>query len=296
MPFDRVTLSGRYFNRRDEVAADWRRTFLLGGFLAAIDVLISTIVGYVVYKTFKGYFINPVELGFYCNDATIRHPWRPNTISPGALIATIIGTTPLIICVAETLLFRLSQGVNLLPKWVRSCTFEYLKFIIGFSICISVMEVFKCTFGRLRPYFIDVCVPDWTKIDCSIENNFVPGIFLHAHCTGDPIRIRNARSSFPSGHAAAAAFYAVYMVFYLYRVARAGFTRLIEGVTVLMGLLVMGWTLFVLVTRITDNRHHVNDVIFGSGLGIGFALLTHSLLTRQHIYEEREIKRKIKFE
>ncbi|CAJ0572901.1 unnamed protein product, partial [Mesorhabditis spiculigera] len=160
------------------------------------------------------------------------------------------GLQLIVTAITEALLFQTAKGINLFPKWIRATTFEYLKFIIGFSACISVMEFFKATFGTLRPYFLEVCAPDWSKIDCFVSN----------------------------------------------AMARAGYSRPIQVACAVMAALVNAWTIFILVTRITDNRHHLNDVIFACLLGIGFAASTASAFTRQHVYEEREVMRDVKFE
>ena len=40
-------------------------------------------------------------------------------------------------------------------------------FVFGFTILQAIIQSLKCATGRLRPNFIDVCKPDFSKINCS---------------------------------------------------------------------------------------------------------------------------------
>ena len=116
------------------------------------------------------------------------------------------------------------------------------------EVLVSDFEMFSllhCSFssvGRLRPHFINVCNPDWSKVDCSDKESFIDREFfiltfkeISEHftkniiykkllisisaselvCTNpNPRKIRTARTSFPSGHTAAA--FHVFLFVYIY--------------------------------------------------------------------------------
>lgn len=51
-------------------------------------------------------------------------------------------------------------------------------FLFGAAASQSLTDIAKYSIGRLRPHFLDVCDPDWSKINCSagyIENYICQG-------------------------------------------------------------------------------------------------------------------------
>ena len=75
----------------------------------------------------------------------------------------------------------------------------YACFLVGAATTVVLTDVGKYTIGRLRPHFLAVCKPDFSKLNCStgFKKNFITNYV----CTGDKDLIKEARLSFPSGHA-----------------------------------------------------------------------------------------------
>ncbi|XP_026548722.1 phospholipid phosphatase 2-like, partial [Notechis scutatus] len=67
-------------------------------------------------------------------------------------------------------------------------------FLFGSAVSQSLTDLAKYTIGRLRPNFLAVCDPDWTKVNCSVY------IQVEDVCQGNSRSITESRLSFYSGH------------------------------------------------------------------------------------------------
>nr|XP_027209885.1 phospholipid phosphatase 3-like [Penaeus vannamei] len=107
-------------------------------------------------------------------------------------------------------------------------------------------DIAKYSVGRLRPHFIAICKPDWSKINCS--EPYVDPI----PCTSDDAhRMKEARLSFPSGHASFSAFYHDIFCVQKPQVVRP----FLQFVCLMM-------TFYTTISRISDYKHHWSDVLF----------------------------------
>ena len=70
---------------------------------------------------------------------------------------------------------------------LKSTSFLMLAFIFGASLTWLITASCKLLIGRLRPNFLAVCQPDWTRVNCS------QGYVMEYVCTGNPQLIREAR-------------------------------------------------------------------------------------------------------
>lgn len=129
-------------------------------------------------------------------------------------------------------------------------------------------EFLKHKVGRLRPDFLARC--KWDKV---IEA-----------CTGKVQTIVNGRKSFPSGHSSTA-FSGMFLLslwmagqtaawcFHVPRPARTiSSSRMIRFT---LTLLPISWATFVAISRVEDYRHHKEDVIVGSLIGIASAWICY---------------------
>ncbi|XP_078621513.1 phospholipid phosphatase 1-like [Branchiostoma floridae x Branchiostoma japonicum] len=127
----------------------------------------------------------------------------------------------------------------------------------------SAVYVIKMSMGALRPHFLAVC-----KVNVSFT--CTPGTYVTDDvCTGDADVIRDARSSFPSGHAGIAGCLAAYVVMYLQTRVRNK-SWVVPRVVVQVGL-VMG-ALYIMGSRVADHQHHLADVVGGAVLGAAFGV------------------------
>lgn len=234
------------------------------------------------------------ELGFFCDDRNIRFPYTPSTIPTVGLI--FFALVPLAFFIGLTLLehfvplhkyghLRIQTHMPATPFHVKlHCVCREIKipygvwktmltmyaFFIGIFITLIVTGTVKLAVGELRPYFLDVCQPDFTKIACK-DAFGNPNYVTNFTCNGeDTDRIREARLSFPSGHASFIVYNMVYLMFffelkpYIPRGLRSGVTLLFA----LTGVLVA-------ITRFFDYHHHPQDLIGGTIIGLMTAIFTY---------------------
>ncbi|KAK9827338.1 hypothetical protein WJX81_007442 [Elliptochloris bilobata] len=161
--------------------------------------------------------------------------------------------------------------------------------LLSYWVSLLFTEVLKTHVGVLRPDFLQRCDPDTT----SFKGAFVPTIGSTAvpACRSPPsAKLTDGHYSFPSGHASASANFEFYLITYflwtcfhrrffvsgdnleaLMAASRSGgraFLRDVgEGLAVLWILFNLGVTWAISATRVTDNRHHVADVVAGMFLG-----------------------------
>lgn len=78
-------------------------------------------------------------------------------------------------------------------KFVLYCFFSrtiFRVFMFGFGALVTNLftDMGKATVGRLRPYFITICKPNKTLLNCT------QGYITEDICTGDPKDVLEARS------------------------------------------------------------------------------------------------------
>ncbi|XP_035661364.1 phospholipid phosphatase 1-like isoform X1 [Branchiostoma floridae] len=140
------------------------------------------------------------------------------------------------------------------------CAYVLILIITG---AYSAVKAIKVTMGALRPHFLAVC-----KVNVSFT--CTPGTYVTEDvCTGDADVIRDARSSFPSGHAGIAGCLAAYVVMYLQTRVRNK-SWVVPRVVVQVGLVI--GALYVMGSRVADHRHHLADVIGGAVIGAAFGV------------------------
>uniref|UniRef100_A0A6I8N9W0 Phospholipid phosphatase 2 n=1 Tax=Ornithorhynchus anatinus TaxID=9258 RepID=A0A6I8N9W0_ORNAN len=139
---------------------------------------------------------SPYKRGFYCSDDSIKYPYKPDTITHGLMAGVTITVTVLIITAGEAFLvyrerlYSRSEFNNYLAALYKVVG----TFLFGAAVSQSLTDLAKYMIGRLRPNFLAVCDPDWSKVNCSIY------IQLDAVCRGNPRNVTESRLSFYSGH------------------------------------------------------------------------------------------------
>ncbi|KHJ91052.1 PAP2 family protein [Oesophagostomum dentatum] len=133
-------------------------------------------------------------------------------------------------------------------------------------VCVFVLtNVTKSCVGRLRPHFLDVCKP--LNITCQRSE-----YYSNYTCTGDPLRVEEARKSFFSGHSSIAMYASTFTALYLLaRMPRHSTGRVLVPISQ-TALLATG--LLISLSRINDNKHHWSDVIVGIFVGVSAAIYT----------------------
>lgn len=129
----------------------------------------------------------------------------------------------------------------------------------------------KTICGEHRPHFLDKCQSD--AVNCTIGS-----LVTNYTCTNQNIsrlRMQDISRSFPSGHASLAVYFSGFMIWFLQqRIPKMNSKYFIPLVQTAL----MVYAMICGITRISDNAHHPNDVLFGFLLGIGFFIFNVSLI------------------
>ncbi|XP_066197645.1 phospholipid phosphatase 2 isoform X4 [Saccopteryx leptura] len=138
----------------------------------------------------------PYKRGFYCGDDSIKYPYRPDTITHGLMAGVTITTTIILVSTGEAYLVytdRLYSRSNF-NNYVAAVYKVLGTFLFGAAVSQSLTDLAKYMIGRLRPNFLAVCDPDWSRVNCSVY------VQVEKVCRGSPANVTESRLSFYSGH------------------------------------------------------------------------------------------------
>jgi diacylglycerol diphosphate phosphatase / phosphatidate phosphatase len=208
--------------------------------------------------------LSPIYRKFDINDRSISKPYIADEFVAYRTVVLVAGILP-------ALLFMLVLRLNPLPRKNKVTLY------VVFGACIlstsAIVESTKRIFGRLRPDFLDRCMP------------------VDGACTGRRMFVEKGRVSFPSGHSAVSFCGFLFLIFFIHsklrlRIDSAEIRHLVRGM-LYVGLL--SAPLVIAASRVFDNRHFVSDVVAGGVLGIAVAATGFRYaLDRVFIQEERE--------
>ena len=136
--------------------------------------------------------------------------------------------------------------------------------------------------GRLRPHFIEVCNPDIALTEAVCGPSDAPVFVTNFTCLGQSgisdserrMRMHDMRLSWVSGHASLSAYSMWFCILYLHQRMVSRNFRLVKP------LIQVGCSLFAVFTslsRVSDYKHHPEDVVFGALLGFIVSSLTVSV-------------------
>ncbi|KRZ18384.1 Lipid phosphate phosphohydrolase 1, partial [Trichinella zimbabwensis] len=226
-------------------------------------------------------FVWPYRRGFYCDDESIRYPFKESTVSMTVLNLIIFPVPILTICLVEmyrvmkfepATLSRPAEKVEVLFGYKLHPIFSRLYyysgfFLLGAAATQTITDIGKYSIGRLRPHFLAICQPDIDLKSCAghtyIEN---------FSCTNyDDWLSKDARLSFPSGHSSLVAYGMLFIVMYLQiRVQWDIYNRLIKP---FIQFIFICLAIAIGLSRISNYKHHWSDVLCGLALGFFTASL-----------------------
>ncbi|KAJ3605917.1 hypothetical protein NHX12_027960 [Muraenolepis orangiensis] len=212
--------------------------------------------------------VRPYQRGFFCHDDSINYPFHNSTVTSAVLYT--VGFTLPIVCmfVGEWLTVHLNRAK---PKpFSRAYIVSVYKavgtFLFGAAMSQSLTDIAKYSIGRLRPHFLDVCKPDWSKINCTAG-----GYIEDFICTGKDTRLNNeGRLSFYSGHSSFSMYCMLFLALYLQARLRAHWARLLRPT---LQFFLIAASVYTGLSRVSDYKHHWSDVLTGLLQGALMALL-----------------------
>ncbi|XP_074061008.1 phospholipid phosphatase 2 [Macrotis lagotis] len=210
---------------------------------------------------------SPYKRGFYCSDDTIRYPYRPDTITHGLLAGVIITLIVIIVSSGEAYLVyteRLYSRSNF-NNYVAALYKVLGTFLFGASVSQSLTDLAKYMIGRLRPNFLAVCDPDWSRVNCSSY------VQPEAVCRGSSWNVTESRLSFYSGHSSFGMYCMVFLALYVQARLCWRWARLLRPT---IQFFLVAFALYVGYTRVADYKHHWSDVLTGLLQGAVVAALT----------------------
>ncbi|XP_077188263.1 phospholipid phosphatase 2 isoform X1 [Paroedura picta] len=209
---------------------------------------------------------SPYKRGFYCDDNSIRYPYKADTITHGLMAGVTITCTTSIVSIGEAYLVyskRLSSKSEF-NKYVAALYKVLGTFLFGAAISQSLTDLAKYMIGRLRPNFLAVCNPIWSKINCSEY------VQLEAVCQGSLKNITESRLSFYSGHSSFGMYCMMFLALYVQARLVGRWARLVRPT---IQFLLITFAMYVGYTRVSDYKHHWSDVLVGLLQGALIAVL-----------------------
>nr|BDV50074.1 MAG: hypothetical protein [Porcellio scaber clopovirus] len=212
--------------------------------------------------------VEPRQSGFFCNDSSIRYPYKEPMIPTSYLLSFFISFPMFIISILEFSKKFFDKTLKL-SRCIYSLYTTLKVFSFGFGISTLTVEIFKISLGNLRPHFMDVCDPKNECLNSSSDNNYIISSDSICNPKIDYDLIKKARLSFMSAHASISAFSCFFLIFYLqFRIRIKKEHILIKP---LVQYLCFILAVLVSLSRIVDHHHHWYDVLAGFLNGIIFA-------------------------
>ncbi|XP_013193535.1 putative phosphatidate phosphatase [Amyelois transitella] len=243
-----------------------------------MDFFILFCVGFLILVFYL--WGTPYKRGFFCDDESLKHPFKDSTVTNVMLYIVGLGLPVLTMCLTEWIRLRDFMGgrsrtifgVNI-PAWAWEAYKVIGVFLFGCACQQLTTDIAKYTIGRLRPHFFDVCKPD---IDCNLPENRWRYI-EDFKCNGaDEKLMKEMRLSFPSGHSSFSAYTMLYFSMYLQkRFTWRGSKLLRHGLQFV--LVMLAW--YTVMTRVSDYKHHWSDVLAGFSIGLLYAVIIFTFVS-----------------
>jgi len=206
----------------------------------AVEFLFVLCLGYPmlhIYVIFHGQ-VEPTKRGFFCDDESLKHPYKEEEITVGQCVVIWVAITHVIVILVELVFFqahefRQNATAEAISKWLKRPTTRFMPakipwvllelyrifgyYWLGALATLLTTEMAKYKIGRLRPYFLTVCELDLNKDLCKDQNGY--NIFVEDYeCPGalkDAKKVSEAMKSFLSGHSSFSFYSAIFLVIFL---------------------------------------------------------------------------------
>ncbi|KAI1712444.1 PAP2 superfamily domain-containing protein [Ditylenchus destructor] len=220
-------------------------------------------------------YIGPYERGIFCDDESIRLPYRTGTVSGTALFAFCFVVPAIAIVATEAYrLFKSSTSDEHFLEYERGRPFHYRLgirflffqgyFFMAFVVTMIFTIITKFPVGRLRPHFLDVCKPNINLTNCAeYGNQYITSFECTTH---NQHLVMEARLSFFSGHSSLSLCATTFTVLYLQSRLHGHLGS--KVILILLQAFVLSSGMFIAYSRVFDHMHHSSDVLIGMIVGI----------------------------
>ncbi|XP_049877011.1 putative phosphatidate phosphatase [Pectinophora gossypiella] len=263
-------------SRNHSLTVDRDSRFLLRKIV--MDFIVLFCVGFLILAFYL--WGTPYKRGFFCDDESLKHPYKDSTVTNVMLYIVGIGLPSISMCLIEWLRLRDYKSGRpraLMGKDIPAWLWEAYKvvgvYLFGMACQQLTTDVAKYTIGRLRPHFFDVCKPD---INCNLDENKWRYIENFTCLNNDAKLLKEMRLSFPSGHSSFSAYTMIYFAMYLQRRFTWRGSKLAKhGLQFL--LVMFSW--YTVMTRVSDYKHHWSDVLAGFAIGTLYAVIVFTFIS-----------------
>ncbi|KAK1800587.1 hypothetical protein P4O66_005792 [Electrophorus voltai] len=165
--------------------------------------------------------------GFFCNDADLMKPYpgtEESSFIPPLILYCVVAATPTtVIFIGEISMYIMKSTREALIAQEKTiltgeCCYlnplirRIIRFIGVFAFGLFATDIFvnagQVVTGNLAPYFLSVCKPNYTGMECRFSHQFISNGNI---CTGNQVVVERARRSFPSKDASLSVYSAVYV-------------------------------------------------------------------------------------
>uniref|UniRef100_A0A3P8SMB8 Phospholipid phosphatase related 5 n=1 Tax=Amphiprion percula TaxID=161767 RepID=A0A3P8SMB8_AMPPE len=245
-------------------------------------VILAAMAMLVYYFEFTDTF-STAEQGFICRDPTLSRPdpgpEQSSSVQP-VILYSVVGGLPVVL-VGAVIIFLLHYNLNNLYDQEKAVvmgnccyvnpmvrrTFHFLGvYVFGLFTTDIFVNAGHMVTGSLAPYFLSVCWPNYSALDCQNTPRFIS---QSDACIGNPDDIMRARKTFPSKEAALSLYPAVYLAMYVMSCVGSSGGRLAGP---LLSLSLVSVAVLTGINRVAENRNHWRDVMAGQAVGGAIAI------------------------
>lgn len=242
----------------------------------------------------------PYKRGFFCNDQTLSYPFRKSTVSSVVLysVCSVVALCTILFSEIMLILANRNRSHNHTFKlFIARVYGGALTFVNGVLITHIITDTAKYSIGRLRPHFFQLCQPIGYSDYCHPNSTaYIENYECKPTYSGSDASyvLKNVHLSFMSGHSSFAAFCSTFAIIYLITTTSHRTYYLLPLKSVFATAIACG-SMFIAYSRITDYKHHWEDVAVGYAQGslVAFLIwyftdyiLTTTIITDSHTIEK----------
>ncbi|CAK5268412.1 unnamed protein product [Mycena citricolor] len=210
----------------------------------------------VLIALFANFFLDRFQNipDFDLTDTTIQHSFVPKEVFPNSTLAYILVFAYVLVVISNLVLSRNMWDLH----------HALLGLTVAFAFMGTFVEVVRITVGRPRPDFISRCNP---FANATNQVHFGLANLTVCQTAADDPLIKDGMRSFFSGHACLSAAGLGFLSLYWAGKLQLFNQKSYSSKAWLVFLPLLG-SIYICITRVTDHRHHPEDVILGFFLGV----------------------------